>query len=143
VANQIPTVDLPGGQARVIAGELNGRTGPARTFTPMHVWDLRVNRDQPIELALPDRYTTALVVMEGSVRVGDSAEIKAAEVGLFDRAGNTLRIDSAHDAKALLLCGEPIDEPIVGQGPFVMNTPQEIRQAIIDYQTGGMGHLVK
>jgi hypothetical protein len=92
VANQIPTVKLGGrGQARVIAGALEGQKGPAQTFTPMQVWDLRLSSDQPTELALPDGYTTALVVMAGTLRVGGS-EIKAAEVGLFHRAGTTLRI---------------------------------------------------
>lgn len=60
---------------------------------------------------------------------------------LFDRAGKSIRIDCANDATALLLCGEPIDEPIVGHGPFIMNSPQEIRQAMTDYQSGKMGHL--
>jgi redox-sensitive bicupin YhaK (pirin superfamily) len=67
--------------------------------------------------------------------------VKEAEVGLFDRAGTSICIDSTQEATALLLCGEPIEEPIVGQGPFVMNSAQEIRQAIADYQSGKMGHL--
>ncbi|WP_263975403.1 pirin-like C-terminal cupin domain-containing protein [Leptolyngbya sp. 7M] len=70
-----------------------------------------------------------------------SDAITEAEVGLFDRSGTTLRIDFAEAVTALLLCGEPIDEPIVGQGPFVMNTRQEIVQAIVDYQSGKMGAL--
>lgn len=68
--------------------------------------------------------------------------IGPAEVGLFDRKGTAVRIDAAQDAIALLLCGEPIEEPIVGHGPFVMNTTDEIRQALRDYQSGRMGHLV-
>jgi redox-sensitive bicupin YhaK (pirin superfamily) len=75
------------------------------------------------------------------VRVNGSDAVAAAEVGLFDRAGEAVRLDCPTDATALLLCGEPIDEPIVGSGPFVMNSPQEIRQAIADYQSGRMGHL--
>ena len=90
---------------------------------------------------MPDGWTTALVVLNGAVRVNGSEPIGAAEVGLFDRAGDGICIDSAQGRAALLLCGEPIDEPIVGSGPFVMNTPQEIRQAMVDYQSGKMGHL--
>jgi quercetin 2,3-dioxygenase len=82
-----------------------------------------------------------LVVLKGAVRVNGSEAIQTAEVGLFDRAGKGIQIDCAKDATILLLSGEPIDEPIVGQGPFVMNRPQEIRQAIADYQSGQMGHL--
>jgi len=140
---RIPAVDLPEGQGtvRVIAGEFAGERGPAKTFTPMHVWDLRLDSEQRTDLALPDGWTTALVVLEGSLRVNGSEPVGEAEVGLFDRAGASICIDSARNVRALLLCGEPIDEPIVGSGPFVMNTPQEIQQAMADYREGRMGHL--
>ncbi|CAA9891932.1 putative Quercetin 2,3-dioxygenase [Candidatus Methylobacter favarea] len=141
--SQIPIVNLPNGQGsvRVIAGKFEGARGPAQTFTPIHVQDMRLNSDQQMDLNLPDGYTTALVVLKGSVRVSGSEVIGPAEVGLFDRAGTTIRIDSANDATVLLLGGEPIDEPIAGSGPFVMNTAEEIRQAMADYQGGKMGHL--
>jgi hypothetical protein len=142
-SSQIPVVSLPdrSGSVRVIAGEFAGTKGPARTFTPIHVWDLRLASEERIDLALPDGWTTALVVLRGALRVNGSEPIGAAEVGLFDRAGTSLCIDSARDATALLLSGEPIDEPIVGSGPFVMNSAREIRQAMADYQSGRMGHL--
>ena len=117
-----------------------GTQGAAHTFTPIHVWDLRLTGEQQLVLPLPEGYTTLLVVLKGSVRSGPET-IGAAEVGMFDRAGDHIRIDSAQDATALLLCGEPIDEPIVGSGPFVMNRPAQIKQAIEDYQSGRMGHL--
>jgi len=143
VDSQIPKVDLPDGRGtvRVIAGEFAGAKGPARTFTPIHVWDLRLASDAPTDLAVPDGFTTALVVLRGALRVNGSEAIQAAEVGLFDRTGESIRIDGGSGATALLLCGEPIGEPIVGRGPFVMNSAEEIRQAIIDYQSGKMGHL--
>lgn len=141
--SQIPTVSLPDGQGtvRVIAGEFAGTKGPAKTYTPIHVWDLRLASDHRLDLAVPDGYTTALVVLKGAVRVHGAEAIGAAEVGLFDRAGETIRIDRAENATALLLIGDPIDEPIVGSGPFVMNTLEEIRQAMADYQSGKMGRL--
>jgi redox-sensitive bicupin YhaK (pirin superfamily) len=140
---QIPAVELPDGQGvvRVIAGEFAGVRGPTETFTPIHVWDLRLSADRSVELSLPDGYTTALVVLRGALRVNGSSPIGEAEVGLFDRSGTSLQLDATNDVTALLLCGEPIDEPIVGQGPFVMNSAAEIRQAIIDYSSGKMGHL--
>ena len=141
--SQIPVVKLPNdqGSVRVIAGEFEGTTGPAHTFTPIHVWDLRLTSEQPIDLAVPDGYNTLLAVLKGSVRISSSETIGAAEVGLFDRAGDYIRIDSAQNTIALLLCGEPIDEPIAGSGPFVMNTAEEIRQAMADYQSGKMGKI--
>lgn len=141
--SQIPGVSLPDNQGtvRVIAGEFTGEKGPAKTHTPIHVWDLRLTSGQRLDLAVPDGYTTALVVLKGTVWVHGAEAIEAAEVGLFDRAGETIRIDRAENAKALLLIGEPIDEPIVGSGPFVMNTAEEIHQAMADYRSGKMGHL--
>ena len=97
--------------------------------------------DERTDVAVPDGYTTALVVLRGSLRVNQAEAIHAAEVGLFDRAGERITIDSAADATVLLLAGAPIDEPIVGRGPFVMNTEAEIRRAMVDYQSGKMGHL--
>lgn len=140
---QIPAIDLPNnqGKVRIIAGEFDGIAGPARTFTPINVWDLRLTSNRSIDLAVPDGYNTLLAVLKGSVRVNESKIINTAEVGLFERAGDHIPIDSAPDTIALLLCGEPIDEPIVGSGPFVMNTAEEIRQAITDYQSGKMGKI--
>ena len=140
---QIPAVSLPDAQGtvRVIAGEFAGANGPAKTFTPIHLWDLRLAGDHRTDFAVPDGWTTALVVLKGTARINGSEPVGPAEVGLFDRAGRRICIDSAKGVTALLLGGEPIDEPIVGSGPFVMNSPQEIRQAMADYQSGKMGHL--
>jgi redox-sensitive bicupin YhaK (pirin superfamily) len=140
---QIPVVSLPDGQGtvRVIAGEFAGTPGPASTFTSVHVWDLRLAGGKRIDLVVPDGYTTMLVMLEGAARVNGSAVIGPAEVGVFERAGQDICIDSLQDATALLLSGAPIDEPIVGNGPFVMNTAEEIRQALADYRSGKMGRL--
>jgi redox-sensitive bicupin YhaK (pirin superfamily) len=142
LARDIPRVELPGGHgsARVIAGELAGARGPARTFTPIEVWDLRL-AGGPVELVVPDGYTAALAVLRGSLRAGGEQAIGPAEVAVFDRAGAAIRIEDAQDATALLLAGRPIGEPIVGHGPFVMNRPEEIHQAMADYESGRMGHL--
>lgn len=143
LSRQIPVARLPADQGfvRVIAGEFAGAKGPAKTFTPMHVWDLRLTGDQRTELTVPHGYTTILVVLRGAVRVNGSETVGAADVALFERAGQAIAIDSANDTIALLLSGEPIDEPIVGQGPFVMNSTEGIRQALADYQSGKMGQL--
>ncbi len=143
-SDRIPVVELPDGQGslRVIAGDFDGAHGPAQTFTPIHLWDLRLAGGKQVSLAVPEGYTTLLVVLEGAVQVGGSEPIAEAEIGICDRAGTTLVLDCQQDSVALLLCGEPIDEPIVGQGPFVMNTTEEIYRAIADYQSGKMGALV-
>ena len=141
--SQIPLVKLPGGggSARVIAGQLAGARGPARTFTPIDVWDLRLDGGKTAELVVPDGRTTALVVLQGALRAADSEPVRSAEVALFDRAGERIQVGADEATTALLLSGQPIGEPIVGQGPFVMNRPDEIRQAMLDYRNGRMGHL--
>jgi len=141
--SRIPSVLLPGGlgTARVVAGELAGAKGPASTFTPLQVVDLKLHGTKREQIAVPDGWTTAVVVLRGSLRVDGSDPIEEAEVGLFDREGADITIDEASEARALLLAGEPIHEPIVGMGPFVMNSPGEIRQAMIDFESGRMGRL--
>ncbi|MBD1917364.1 MULTISPECIES: pirin family protein [Cyanophyceae] len=142
-ADRIPTVELPDGRGslRVIAGEFQGAKGPAQTFTPIHLWDLRLAEGKQISLDLPEGYTTILVVLKGAIGIGGSEPIAEAEIGICNPAGTTLTLDSQQDTTALLLCGQPIDEPIVGHGPFVMNTSAEIYQAVTDYQSGKMGAL--
>lgn len=141
-SDQIPSVALPGGAGslRVISGKYEGTSGPAQTFTPVDVWDLRLTGG-PCSLAVPDGYTTALVVLKGGVRIRGAENLGPAEVAIFERSGTTVEIESATDATALLLGGEPIDEPIVGRGPFVMNTQEEIYQAMVDFQSGRLGQL--
>lgn len=141
--DQIPVVTLEqgAGTARVIAGEFAGAKGPARTFTPMQVLDLSLSSSGPFSIALPDNHTTALVVMSGTLLVKDGKPLRSAEMGVFSLEGKSISFDGADEVRALLLCGEPIPEPIVGHGPFVMNTQQEIYQAMVDFQSGKMGRL--
>jgi quercetin 2,3-dioxygenase len=142
-ASRIPEVEIPGGGgvARIIAGSYRQEKGPAETFTPMQVWDLRLDCRGPVELPLAEGHTTALVVLRGELRLEGSEPAREAEVALLERSGSGIRILEARNATALLLSGAPIDEPIVGHGPFVMNRPDQIQQAISDYQGGRMGHL--
>jgi redox-sensitive bicupin YhaK (pirin superfamily) len=127
------------GEVRVIAGEFDGRRGPAKTFTPIHVWDVRLKKDAT--LRVPEGFTTALVVLTGSLKVNGAEVAESPAYVLLDPEGTEIRLETATGATVLLLGGEPIDEPIAGYGPFVMNTQGEIRQAMIDFQTGKMGRL--
>lgn len=141
-AAQIPHVALPdaAGTVRVIAGELQGVVGPARSFSPINLWDLRLVAGRPVRLSVPAGHTTALFVLKGALRVdGSDTVVGEAELAVLEREGDTLQIEAVTDASLLLLGGEPLNEPVVGQGPFVMNTPAEIRQAFVDYQSGQFG----
>ena len=134
----IPVVELPNGAgtARVIAGELLGIKGPARTFTPVNVWDVRIRRDADVTLPLAEGHTAMLVVLGGHVGVNGTQEVGEAEMVLLSREGGEVSIHADGDATLLVLTGEPIDEPIVGYGPFVMNSEAEIRLAIDDFNSG-------
>ena len=139
----IPSIALKNnaGRLRLIAGEFDGQTGPARTFTPIDVWDLRLNGGQVLTLDLHEGRNTALVILRGTVQVNGLESVGEGQLVLFERQGNQLTLQASADAVVLLLSGEPIDEPIVGHGPFVMNTEQEIHQAFADFQSGRFGRL--
>jgi redox-sensitive bicupin YhaK (pirin superfamily) len=139
----IPTIDLPGdaGKLRVVAGEFDGAKGPARTFTPVNVWDMRLNRDASLQLGLPEGHNAAIVVLTGHITVGGTQPAGEAEVVLLGRDGAGTTIDADGDSMVLVLTGEPIDEPIVGYGPFVMNSEAEIRQAVDDFNSGQFGRM--
>jgi len=118
---EIPAVELDGGvgRVRVIAGEFRAVKGPAKTFSPVHLYDLRLKAGHRTELNLPEGYNSSLFVLHGEVVVNGSQTAQEVEI----------------------VSGEPIAEPIARYGPFVMNTRDEIIQAVHDYQAGKMGHL--
>lgn len=139
----IPVLPLANdaGQLRLIAGEFAGARGPARTFTPIDVWDLRLNPGKPVTLDLHAGRNTALVILRGTLLINGQEIARQGQLALFERDGRQVTLESNDDAKVLLLSGEPIDEPIVGHGPFVMNTEQEINQAFADFQSGKFGRM--
>ncbi|RJG08137.1 pirin family protein [Noviherbaspirillum cavernae] len=140
---EIPVVALPddAGTVRVIAGDHDGKAGPARSFTPMNVWDMRLKQGSLSELRQPDGWNTALIVLRGTILVNGDAVAREAQMVVLDRAGTSLSIEANNDAVVLLLAGEPIDEPIVGYGPFVMNSREEIAQAVDDFNSGRFGQM--
>ncbi|VEI61527.1 pirin family protein [Serratia rubidaea] len=135
---QVPLAD-DAGQVRVIAGHFAGHDGPARTFSPLNVWDMTLNAGHRTQLTVPEGHTLALVILHGAVLVNDEQIVRETQMVRLDRAGDSFTIEANNDVSLLLLSGEPIDEPIVGYGPFVMNSEAEIQQAFHDFNSGEFG----
>ena len=140
---QIPTVTLDGGAGtvRVIAGTFSEVRGPAKTFTPVELWDVQLSGAGEATFPLAAGHTSLLLVQQGAVTINGKDNVAAGDLVVLDRAGTGITLRAEAPARALILAGEPLGEPVEGQGPFVMNTREQIFQAISDYQAGKMGHL--
>lgn len=139
----IPEIELPGsaGKIRIIAGDYEGIKGAAKTFSPINMWDMRLNAGSELNLKVPSGHSALLFVLSGSIKTADSHVLQSAEMAIFERETDQLSFSIIEDSKVLFLGGEPLNEPIVGYGPFVMNTQKEIQQAFIDFQEGKMGAI--
>ena len=139
----IPAVDLPddAGRLRVVAGSYEGHEGPADTFTPMNVWDLRLKSGGAVRLPLPQGWTGVIVTLHGTVQINDEAVARGDQVTVLETDGEGALVEANNDAVLLVLSGEPIDEPIAGYGPFVMNTREEINQTLRDLKEGRFGSI--
>lgn len=143
VDRDIPVVDLKdgAGTARIIAGSLEGVSGPGKSFTPINMWDVRLARDASTTLPLPEGHTALLVILSGHAVVNGETSVAEAEVVQLDRSGTQVSVHADSDVTMLVLTGEPIDEPVVGYGPFVMNSEDEIRTAIDDFNNGRFSRI--
>lgn len=143
LSRDIPSVELPGGSGRlrVIAGEFRGIRGPAQTFTPVHLYDVRLNAGHRAEVTVPAGHNAAVFVLQGEVSVNGTGPVKEAELARLGTAGERIVLEAKADTILLVLGGEAIREPVARYGPFVMNTQAELIQAIEDYRSGKMGHL--
>lgn len=145
LATEIPTVDLSasgGGKLRVIAGAHGDARGPARTVTPMNVWDLQQRGGESATLTVPEGHNALVAVLTGRAHIGAAAvPVKQDEVAVLERAGTALRITADTDCMVLILTGEPLGERVIGYGPFVMNTREQIMQAIDDFNRGRFGEM--
>ena len=139
---RIPVVELEGATLRIVAGEYKGTRGPANTFTPVNLFDVRLQAGGRVELELPDGFNTAVVLLNGDVLVNGQHPLAGeAKIATFDPKGTEVVLEAKQASTLLVLNGEPIREPVASYGPFVMNTQSELRQAVEDYRAGRMGHL--
>lgn len=137
----IPHVPLDDGAVRVIAGEYRGHKGPAHTFTDMNVLDIKLGAGHTASLPQPNGWTTVLLVQEGAVKINGDTVARASQLVMLSRDGSEVNMTATEDARVLLLAGQPIAEPVVGYGPFVMNSQHEIVEAINDFNSGKFGQI--
>lgn len=130
-----------GGKARVIAGEYGGVKGAASTFTPVHMLDLRLEPGAKATLQTPADFNTALLVLEGSLTANGSRPLGPGDFALFKNDGREVVVETKGKALAMFLSGAPIEEPLVHYGPFLMNSVDEINEAIEDFNGGKFGRL--
>ena len=141
--NGIAKHELPNNQGlvEVIAGEFKGTKGSATTFTPIEVYNLKLKQGGKTSLETPASYNTALIVIEGAIVVNGVEKAVTNQMVHFANGGDEIEIEANENATVLFLSGEPINEPIAQYGPFLMNKPEELQQAIEDYNTGKFGYL--
>lgn len=141
--DNIAKVILPdnSGVVEVIAGEYQNVKGSAMTFTPIHMQNVKLNKDKSANFNFPANYNTALLVIEGTVTVNKTETVATNNLALFENKGEEFTVQATEDAVVLILSGEPINEPIAAHGPFVMNTREELVQAFTDFNTGKFGYL--
>ncbi|ENV32296.1 pirin family protein [Acinetobacter gerneri] len=143
-AKDIPLIELENdaGHVRVIAGQYHDHQGPAATFSPINVWDAELKADHESYFHVPVDHTTLLVVLDGGLLVNDEQQVKDHSIAIFAKDGeSTIKLTASEDARFLILTGKPLNEPIQGYGPFVMNSKEEIIQAFHDFNTGKFGEI--
>ncbi|HDT2542241.1 pirin family protein [Klebsiella sp. CN_Kp073] len=142
-ADVIPqaTLEDDAGSVRVIAGRYGDVAGPAHTFSPLNVWDMQLKQSHDVTLRQPEGWSTALVVLEGEVTVNGTENAREGQLVVLSQKGEAFHLEAGSDAKVLLMAGEPLQEPIVGYGPFVMNTKTQIAEAIRDFNSGRFGQI--
>lgn len=126
---------------RVVAGELNQTTGIAKTFTAMNVFDIHLVKDQQITLPAAEGATTLIYLRKGKVQFSsDEESLEEQAMAIMSSLGTGVQINALENCDLLFLSAQPLNEPINGQGPFVMNSYDEILQAYDDIKTGKFGH---
>ena len=129
------------GEIEVIAGEYMGMKGSAQTFSPMHLFNAKLKKGAEANFSFPENYNTALLIIEGSVVVNGTEEAPTDNFVLMANDGEQFTVEATDDAVVLILSGEPLNEPIAAQGPFVMNTRAELMEAYEDFHSGKFGYL--
>jgi len=140
--SNIPRIKLSqgAGDVRIISGVFEGVKGAARTFTAINLWEVQLFADKSVALPLPQGHTKGLLVLRGEITVNEQ-EARDGDLVVISKSAELVSVKAHSDSKLLIMTGEPIDEPIVGYGPFVMNSDAEIKQAFADYQMGKLGVL--
>jgi quercetin 2,3-dioxygenase len=138
-----PKIDLPGnmGSVHVVAGEYKGIKGVANAFSPVHMYDFHLNPNGEVTFSLPANFNSGILVIDGGITLNETTPVPENHYVQFKNEAGEIHIKATKKSILLVLSGEPLNEPYVSYGPFVMNTEEEIKQAIEDYNAGKFGFL--
>lgn len=141
--NDLQKFALPNdtGTIEIIAGNYEGKNGSVSTFTPIEMYNAQLNNGAKAVFNFPENYNTGFVIIEGSIKINGKDIAIANQFIYFKNEGEKIEVEALENSVILILSGEPIDEPLVSYGPFLMNTSEEIQEAITDYNEGRFGYL--
>lgn len=139
--NDILEVPIEGGSVKIIAGQFRGTKGPATTFSPVELYRIIMEKGHQLEFEIPADFNCFLLCIDGSILFNDGSICPKDHLAVFKNDGKTAQLAAKENIDAILFCGKPLNEPIASYGPFVMNTQDEIRQAINDFRSGKFGSL--
>ncbi len=129
------------GLVNIIAGEFNTVKGPAFTFTPINLFDVKLNEFAKINFNFEEHHNTGILIIEGKVKINNSDTASSDQLVVFKNIGNEIEVEALEKSTFLVMSGEPINENLFPYGPFLMNTEEEIVQAYEDYNKGVFGFL--
>lgn len=143
-SENIPVVKKDGTTVRVIAGDYNGVKGIASTFSEINVWDATIDADEQIQFNFPESHNVLFVVLRGNIQINSNETAQESDLVKFENTSGDIQVKALdNQAKILILTGEPLNEPVAGYGPFVMNTPEQIREAFQEFRSGKFGSIVQ
>ena len=139
-ADDTPKIKKENAEISIVAGKFESKIGPAKTYSPQTLLRVEAKLGAKLQLPIPNTYNTLLYVLNGSLVI-DGQKVKTKDMVWFENNGEYIDLETTESTRFIVLSGEPIGEPVASYGPFVMNSQEELQQAVNDFHNGNMGTL--